>query len=178
MRMRSLVTRFITLRRARVRHAAFCVLGGALLVAVAGAGARAQADADSGTKSPVLAGVASYFLPGVGSWYAGNDHHARVHGGIAFGLGVVGMGVGMVGDCFELSCKKPAANVVASLVVIGYLTNSIWSTVTAVRDAQAHNERAGLQTGRLEVAPELRVIPAVGDVARWRAAMRVLRVGL
>ena len=150
-----------------------------LLVAFACAHAHAQPAADSGHKSPVLAGVASYFLPGVGSWYAGDDHHARVHGGIALGLGLAGTMMSVAGDCVELACKEEAANVVVGVIVAAYLTNAIWSTVTAVHDAQAHNERAQrLRTARIDIAPTFRIAPPAGDATQWRVEIRVLRVGL
>ena len=148
----------------------------ALLVSLAGTHAHAQTAADTTHRSPVLAGVASYLLPGVGSWYAGNDQHALTHGAIALGLGVTGTVMTAGRDCYDL-CVPPT--LFGALVVLGYLTNDIWSTVTAVRDAHAHNDRAQrLRTGRIEVAPTLRIVPPAGDVARWRVEMRVLRVGL
>jgi hypothetical protein len=157
----------------RLWHAA------ALLVGFASASAHAQTVADTGQKSPAVAGVASYVLPGLGSWYAGDVHHAQVHGGIAVGLGVAGELAGLAGDCFELSCKEEAVNVVGGLIVLSYLTNAIWSTVTAVHDAQAHNDRAqGLRSGRIEIAPTFRIAPSAGDVARWRVEMRLVRMGL
>lgn len=141
--------------------------------------AYAQAAPDTGHKSPVLAGVASYFLPGVGSWYAGNDHHASVHGRIALGLGAAALVTSAVGDCFELACKEEASNAILGVVIVAYTINEIWATVTAVRDAQAYNERTErLRTAtRLDVTPSVWIAASPVDATRWRVELRVLRLG-
>ena len=143
----------------------------ALLASLTLAGAaRAQSPADTGFKSPTLAGVASYLLPGVGSWYAGNDHHARVHGAIALGLGITGVAMNVGRGCYDI-CVPPT--LLGALVVAGVLTNDIWSVVTAVQDAHAYNDR--LRTVRIDVVPALRLAVPPGDAMRPRLEVQVLR---
>ena len=85
-------------------------------------------------KSPLLAGFLSLYIPGAGSFYAGNSGHGYRHllgvpvaGGLLF---ILGAGIGDAG------------------VVPGYLGlatligNWPWSVVTAVRDANDHNRAA------------------------------------
>lgn len=132
--------------------------------------ARAQSPPDTGIKSPALAGVASYLLPGVGSWYAGNDQHARTHGLIALGLGLTGVAMNVGRDCYDM-CVPPT--LLGAVVVFGYLTNDIWSVVTAVRDAHAYNDR--LRTVRIDVVPALRLATPSGDATRSRMEVQVLR---
>jgi hypothetical protein len=135
--------------------------------------ARAQMSPDTGFKSPALAGVASYLLPGVGSWYAGNDHHARVHGAIALGLGITGAVMGATSVCYDM-CIPPTA--LGALFFFGYVTNDVWSIVTAVRDAHAHNERTEqLRATRVDFAPALRLAAPAGDESRSRFDVRLLR---
>ena len=134
--------------------------------------ARAQSLPDTGSKSPALAGVASYLLPGVGSWYAGNDHHARVHGAIALGLGITGMVMTAGRDCYDM-CMPPT--LLGALVFFGYVTNDVWSVVTAVRDAHSHNDRTEqLRTARVDFIPALRLAAPVGDATRPRLEVRLL----
>jgi hypothetical protein len=141
-------------------------------VTLAGA-ARAQSPPDTGFKSPALAGVASYLLPGVGSWYAGNDQHARVHGAIALGLGLTGMAMSAGRDCHDLCVPQ---NTLGGLIVFGYLTNEIWSVVTAVRDAHSYNDRTErLRTARVDLTPALRLAAPAGDATRSRLDVRLLR---
>jgi hypothetical protein len=148
-----------------------------LLVSLAvAADARAQAPADTTRKSPTLAGVASYVLPGVGSWYAGNGDHAAVHGAIALGIGVAGAVASSGSGCRELSCTG-RNSVPFGLLVLAYLTNEVWSTVTAVHDAQASNARAErLRTGRIDVAPALHLAAPSGGATQPRIELRLLRV--
>jgi hypothetical protein len=141
-------------------------------VTLAGA-ARAQSPPDTGFKSPALAGVASYLLPGVGSWYAGNDQHARVHGAIALGLGLTGTAMGVGHDCYDLCVPN---TMLGGLVVLGYLTNAIWSIVTAVQDAHSYNDRTErLRTTRIDFVPALRLAAPAGDATRSRLNVRLLR---
>lgn len=81
-------------------------------------------------KSPVAAGLLSLFMPGVGSFYAGNSRHGFAHFGVALGAAFVAMascGQGQDSPCGGAS----DAAVLVSLV------NWSWSIVTAVRDARA-----------------------------------------
>jgi hypothetical protein len=117
--------------------------------------------------------VASYFLPGAGSWYAGNDHHARVHGGIALGLGVTGMVLSAGRDCYD-QCIPPT--LLGAVFFFGYVTNDIWSVVTAVRDADARNQRTEqLRTARVDFTPALLLAAPAGDGTRTRLDVRLLR---
>jgi hypothetical protein len=152
----------------RIAAAAAAALLATLTLADA---ARAQASPDTGYKSPTVAGVASYFLPGVGSWYAGNDHHARTHGLIALGLGITGVVMNAGRDCYDM-CVPPT--LLGAVVVFGYLTNDIWSVVTAVQDAHTHNDR--LRMGlRVDFVPAVRLAAPSGDATRSRLEVQVLR---
>lgn len=97
---------------------------------------------DSGWKSPGVAGVLSVVVPGAGSLYAGNARHAAIH----FGLDVVGwvgimVAMAVPEDC-KGGCQTPySAAALAGLVIIP--VNRVWSVVTAVGDADAHNRAAG-----------------------------------
>ena len=143
----------------------------ALLATLTLAGAvSAQTPSDTGIKSPALAGVASYLLPGVGSWYAGNDQHARTHGLIALGLGITGVAMSVGRDCYDM-CVPPT--LLGAVVVFGYLTNDVWSVVTAVQDAHAYNDR--LRTVQIDVVPALRLAVPPGDAMRPRLDVQVLR---
>src|SRR6476659_8882551 len=140
------------------------IAAAALLASLTLAGAaRAQTPPDTGFKSPTLAGVASYFLPGAGSWYAGNDQHARSHGLIALGLGVTGVVMTAGRDCYDM-CVPPT--LLGTLVFVGYLTNGVWSVVTAVQDAHAYNDR--LRTVSIDVVPALRLAAPSGDAMQPR----------
>jgi hypothetical protein len=108
------------------------------LEATTAAGAPA---ADS--KSPVLAGVLSFLIPGVGSFYAGNTNHGLVHLGIDLGAIVV-MSAGFSGN------NQGAADV----GYFAYIGNWIWSIFTAVGDANAYNgSPSGKAVGELDLQP-------------------------
>ena len=151
----------------RIAAAAAAALLATLTLAAA---APAQSPPDTGFKSPALAGVASYLLPGVGSWYAGNDQHARTHGLIALGLGITGVALSAGRDCCDM-CVPPTLG--GTLVFVGYVTNDIWSAVTAVRDAHAYNDR--LRTVSIDVVPALRLAAPSGDATRSRFEVQLLR---
>ena len=151
----------------RIAAAAAAALLATLTLAAA---APAQSPPDTGFKSPALAGVASYLLPGVGSWYAGNDQHARTHGLIALGLGITGVVMNAGRDCYDM-CVPPT--LLGAVVVFGYLTNDIWSVVTAVQDAHAYDDR--LRTVQIDVVPALRVAVPPGGAMRPRVEVQVLR---
>ena len=144
----------------------------ALLATLTLAGAvSAQTPSDTGIKSPTVAGVTSYLLPGVGSWYAGNDQHARTHGLIALGLGITGVALSAGRDCYDM-CVPPT--LLGTLVFVGYLTNGVWSVVTAVQDAHAYNDR--LRTVSIDVVPALRLAAPSGDAMRSRIEVQLLRM--
>jgi hypothetical protein len=146
----------------------------ALLASLTLAGAaRAQSLPDTGFKSPTVAGVTSYLLPGVGSWYAGNEHHARVHGAIALGLGLTGMLTSAGSDCYDM-CIPPT--LLGAVFFFGYVTNDIWSIVTAVRDAHSRNDRTEqLRSARVDFTPALRLAAPAGDATRSRLDVQLLR---
>lgn len=86
-------------------------------------------------KSLALAGVLSAYVPGLGSFYAGDPGHGVRHllavplgGGLLF---VLGSSMGDAGAVFGI----------AGLAVL--LGNWPWAVVTAVRDAQEFNRNAG-----------------------------------
>ena len=92
------------------------------------------------------------------------------HGLIALGLGITGVVTNAGRDCYDM-CVPPT--LLGAVVVFGYLTNDIWSVVTAVQDAHAHNDR--LRTVQIDVVPALRVAVPPGDAMRPRVEVQVLR---
>ena len=99
----------------------------------------------AGRKDPFVAGLLSLLIPGVGSYYAGHNGHGTRHL-LIFGVGLATYSVGTImwtEDClfdFDRDCQGGAAG---SLIVVGsvvVLVNSIWGIVTAVGDANAHNQ--------------------------------------
>ncbi|MHB1096351.1 MAG: hypothetical protein ACYC3F_09255 [Gemmatimonadaceae bacterium] len=97
--------------------------------------------AESGAKSPLAAGVLSLFMPGVGSFYAGNSKHGFVHFGIALGSMFVVMA--SCGQGNDAPCGG-----VADAAVLVNLVNWPWSIVTAVRDARATKDGASRRSQR------------------------------
>lgn len=142
---------------------------------LAGRDASGQQAADTSDKSPATAGALSYFLPGVGSAYAGNGHHGAVHGGIAIGFAVVGL-VSEAGRCPNDYCEGPITGV-GGVAFLGYLTNMIWSTVTAVRDAREHNARAVQLRARTRgFAPALDIASASRPTGRACMCVRLAQL--
>ncbi len=107
-------------------------------------------------KDPTLAGVLSFLIPGVGSFYAGNTTHGIVHLGIH--VGSYALIVGEATSCaFDGSCTGSGGLVAAGYLVL--LGNDVWSIFTAVNDAHAHNGDSGSTPGR--VVGNLYATPAV-----------------
>jgi hypothetical protein len=93
-----------------------------------------------GGRSKLLAGAMSAFVPGLGSFYAGNARHGAVHLLIHTVTGVYVL-VGSM-SCLtawggETECEGGAVNVAA----LGWLVNWGWSIVSAVTDAGAQTAR-------------------------------------
>lgn len=91
--------------------------------------------AESEAKSPVAAGLLSFFVPGVGSFYAGNDKHGFVHLSIHVGFAI--MSTTLCGQGKDAPCG--GASDAAVLVA---LVNWPWAIVNAVRDARASGDGA------------------------------------
>jgi len=135
----------------------------------------------AGNKSPPLAGVLSFFVPGLGSFYAGNSGHGVRHLGIAVAgavLYVSGTDCTASGTGYGTSCSYSTAAQVGLGVI---LVDWIWATVVAVNDANAHNRRAGGAhpagvAGRLDVAPS--IVGLSNGVASSRALRPVESAGL
>jgi hypothetical protein len=95
----------------------------------------------STTKNPAAAGAMSLIVPGLGSFYAGNARHGGVHLGVAAAsLVVLVAGIGMsFSECPLLSdqpCNSSSGDFLASVGLISYVVNDVWSVVTAVHDAR------------------------------------------
>jgi TM2 domain-containing membrane protein YozV len=102
---------------------------------------------DTDKKDPVIAGALSFLIPGVGSFYAGNNGHGYLHLGIHIVTYVVTIGA-LVGtaNCDTTNCVTNSA----SSAAIGYvvlLVNDVWSVFTAVGDAHVHNDGAAGRAG-------------------------------
>ena len=116
-----------------------------------------------GTKSPVLAGVLSWILPGLGSYYAGNSGHGTRHlaiEGVALGVTIWGLAESVDDIISGETDVHPALWVGVGALVV----NGIWSIVVAVNDANATN--AGMASLlRPGISPLLVSSPAVRDLA-------------
>ena len=92
------------------------------------------AQSDSSRRNPYLAGALSYLLPGAGSFDAGDEGHGITHLGIG--------AASFVGVMTAASSKDNAGQLVGVSSMLTFGVNSIWSVVTAVRDANAYNRGA------------------------------------
>ncbi|MGD8496848.1 MAG: hypothetical protein PVF05_11710 [Gemmatimonadales bacterium] len=115
----------------------------------------------SPSRSPVVAGLFSAWIPGVGSYYAGDASHGTRHLVIA---GVTAAGV-LIPDCQILSSEDTdTACAIGLISAVGYVANWIWAIVVGVNDAEEFNRSH--RVARLRVAPELVVVgrrePRVG----------------
>ena len=156
-------------------HVRVAALVASLVVTAPQAGA--QTLADTTNRSVLAAGLTSAMLPGLGSWYAGDDRHAIVHGATAVALLATGRVMSNSSRC-DASCTGER-DTAAYLVFLAFVTNQVWATVTAVNDARAHNDRAAeLRATRLGFRPTFRIAAPSGDAAPVRVEIRLLRVGL
>jgi len=117
-------------------------------------------------KDPAVAGILSFFLPGIGSFYAGNTTHGVVHLGVDLGAYAV-----MLGGAYNLNGGALAAGY---LVLLG---NDIWSIFTAVDDANDYNSRgtapAGRIVGDLYIRPDINRTVATPTPRGARAATAI-----
>lgn len=142
-----------------------------------------QGDVAIDQKSAASAGILSFLIPGLGSFYAG----AYGHGAIHLSIGVVSFllyGEAASSRSSEQSCTIIGARVAyctpkrtsgteaqlgATLGV--YVINDAWSIFTAVRDAHAHNNEAdGRIAGNFYIEPAARQLSrGTGlQLASWR----------
>lgn len=92
-------------------------------------------------RSPIIAGVASAFIPGVGSFYAANPRHGVTHLVIHVVAGtyvLAGSASCMMSWGGETEC--PDDNLL-NVAAVAWLVNWGWSIVSAVNDAKAFNAR-------------------------------------
>jgi hypothetical protein len=135
-------------------------------------------------KEPALAGVLSWIIPGVGSFYAGNSRHGTIH----LGIGIVSFVMMIAGaasavETYNFSTGEYEGGGGAGLMVVGYLAyvvNDIWSIFTAVFDAQKANagtsSGGGRVVGELQLAPELRGVGST--ISLPEAGVNGTRLGL
>lgn len=124
---------------ARIVHRPPPALGGVRVVPALAAGSLPFAPDEGEAKSPVAAGLLSFLIPGVGSFYAGNSNHGFAHLGIALGAAVISFAE--CGQGHDAPCGGASgAGALISLV------NWPWSIVTAVRDARATKDGASRRT--------------------------------
>lgn len=101
----------------------------------------------AGEKNAVVAGVLSWIVPGLGSFYAGNSRHGAIHLGlhvVFFGVMIAGIGSAFE-DCLtstDPTCGTGGAGTFYAGFV-GTLVNGVWSIFTAVKDANTANKPAG-----------------------------------
>ena len=133
-------------------------------------------------KDPAVAGLLSFLLPGLGSFYAGNSGHGILH--LAIGLGSYAV---MYGGLNSDACQWEDDCAVAGVGAVVYLGNAIWSIFAAVSDANKHNRAAapaarqpGRVVGSLYVDPQIRVLgsrsirPTAPATAMPRAGLQLL----
>jgi len=84
-------------------------------------------------KSAVAAGVLSLWVPGMGSFYAGNTRHGWRH----LGIHVASAGL-VTAACHE---GIDGCNGVGGIGALALLGNFVWASITAVRDANAQNAK-------------------------------------
>jgi len=132
-----------------------------------------------GQKNPFLAGLLSAYVPGLGSFYAGNAGHGKRHLAItggSFALMFVGLAEG-----------GESGAVPFYLGLATYFVNCAWSVVTAAADANADNQRgtAGGASTRLFddvfVEPSVRLLsgkpgPMAGFWGDSRAELQLVRI--
>jgi hypothetical protein len=118
----------------RLSPAAVSSTSGRTSAATLAAAAAVPAD----RKDPVIAGVLSFVIPGLGSFYAGNTTHGMVHLGVDLGAYAVMIGGAADGNGGTLAFGY-----------ILYLGNGIWSIFTAVDDANVANGSNGTKPGRI-----------------------------
>lgn len=93
--------------------------------------------AEGEEKSAYVAGLLSFLLPGVGSFYAGNSAHGWTH--MLIEVGTFGAGLTVAHTCNgELGCGIEVLTGVGVVLI----ANQIWSIVTAVRDVSSARNRA------------------------------------
>ena len=123
-----------------------------------------------GEKSPFLAGALSFFVPGLGSFYAGNSGHGVPHLAVAaasFG--------GMIAqsDCGITLMFSNDNDCTLYLISGGvFIVNWIWSIATGASDAKDYNR--SLYTTGLQVEPALVAIRSGGQST---IGLQVLRFG-
>jgi NADH:ubiquinone oxidoreductase subunit 6 (subunit J) len=138
-------------------------------------------------KDPLVAGILSWIIPGLGSFYAGNSGHGVRHIVIYAGA-VVLLFVGAAQAAEEIDPftgevdEGSFALMGAALVVL--VANSIWAIITAVGDANAYNRgtgRPGRVVGSLYLDPAVRVLGSNGlraaGVQQANTGIQLLSVG-
>lgn len=120
-------------------------------------------------KDPLVAGILSWLIPGLGSFYAGNSGHGVRHLVIAVGGYALLVAGAASDDClYGDSCGLLYAG--AGVIVV----NAVWGIVTAVGDANAHNRGAGAaRPGR--VVGSLYVEPNIVGLSKQSAPSQALR---
>jgi len=137
-------------------------------------------------KEPALAGVLSFIIPGLGSFYAGNNRHGIIH----LSVHVASFFVMIVGAAAAVDTVDPTTGAISGggigTFMVGWLAlvvNDIWSIFTAINDANRFNGggSGGRVVGELYLAPEVRAVgsaqasPATGTSER-RVGMQLLKV--
>lgn len=94
-------------------------------------------------REPLGAGILSYFVPGMGSFYAGNTRHGVIH----FGVVLASVGLILQAPVDESDANDGKIGWQSRALLSANLLNWGWSIVSAVNDARANN------------APPLRIVP-------------------
>jgi TM2 domain-containing membrane protein YozV len=124
-------------------------------------------------KDPTVAGLLSWFIPGLGSFYAGHSGHGIRHIAIHVG-GLVLLVAGLAAATDDLVCDsfgncnlEEGSFALAGVGYLVVLANDIWAIITAVGDANAYNRgaggaRPGRVVGSLYLDPSVRALGSNG----------------
>lgn len=191
--------------RARARSIALIVLVSAVAVPSAGAQRVSESRVAVTTpalpfehsqqvapnKDPMIAGVLSWLVPGVGSYYSGHSGHGTRHLAIhvASIVGIFAGAAAAIEECtydssnFNYDCSGGSFALYGVSLLV-YFVNDIWSIFTAVGDARAWNANnsGGARPGRVvgELAPaiiNLRDVKNADGSVEQRTGLQVFKLG-
>ena len=138
----------------------------------------------AGPKSPAVAGLLSFLIPGVGSYYAGYATHGTTHllvGLGSAGVSLIGFGMAVTTCLFSCSPEEEAAEAAwTGVFLVGfaaYTVNWVWSVVTAVGDANRYNRVVGGGVASW-IQPDVRVLTSTPTAFSTLAPRTGPRLGL
>lgn len=91
-------------------------------------------------RSRLVAGTASAFVPGLGSFYAGHARHGAIHLLVHVVAGTYVL-AGSVSCVSAWGGESDCSDATVDVAAIGWLVNWGWAIVSAINDASAFNAR-------------------------------------